>query len=169
MATSASPDAMAPGAPDQSEAKPPRYHLRLSQFEAQGRSFAYLARQRMCSQSQARLGEEVEVRVPVARPRSRQVTFESKTARYGDDPIAVIQECCAKTSEYRDRQLGLKEVLFRLLLADGNRPKTAEELYSEVMEWVSFSDGRVITPQTIQRLLERDDFYCFAPVPEEAS
>ncbi|MBI2888165.1 MAG: hypothetical protein HYY02_13305 [Chloroflexi bacterium] len=160
---------MAQNASGETEAMPPRYHIQLSLFEAQGRSFAYLARQRMCPQSLARLGEEVEVRVPVAQPRSRKVTFQSKAARYGDDPIAVIQECCAKTSEYRERQLGLKEILFRLLLADGNRPKTAEELYGEVMEWVSFSDGRVITPQAIQRLLERDDFYCFAPVPEGPS
>ena len=151
----------------ETEVEPARYHIQLSQFQDQGRSFSFMARQRMCKQSLAKLGEEVEQRIPVDVPKTKKVRFETRTSRYGDDPIAVIQECCSQTSNYRAPQLPIKEVLFRILLAGGNQPATAEELCNGVLEWVGFSDGRVITPENIQRLLDRDDYYGFARVADD--
>ena len=144
-----------------------RYHIDPARFEQQGRSFSFMVRKHMCPESVAKVGQQVEVRVPVEDPRTKRVKFETRRARYGDDPVAVIEECCSKTAQYRNPELPLKEVLNRLLLADGNRPKTVLELYEEVVEWIGRGGGRVITPAVVQRLLGQDDIYGFAAIPQE--
>ena len=167
MIEHAEPTAFGESTQPETEAEPASYHIQLSQFQDQGRSFSFLMRQRMCKQSLAKLGEEIEQRIPVEDAKTKKVRFETRTSRYGDDPIAVIQECCSQTSHFRAPQLPLKEILFRILLAGGNQPKTAEKICNEVLEWIGFSDGRVITPESIQRLLERDDYYGFVRVASD--
>ena len=148
---------------------PPSYRIDPAWYEQQGRSLSLLLTQRMCKDSLAKLGERREVRVPVEEPSTQRVRFKRKTSTFGDDPLAIIQECCSKTDDYRDPRLPIKELLCRLLLAGGNRPQTVEELYEGLKAWVGIGDTRVIFPEVIQRLMERDDYYGFAQVPEEGS
>lgn len=155
------------GMPETSPA-PFRYRIDPASYQTQGRSLTLLLQERMCEESRARLGEPVEKRVPVEDTKTRRVKFEKRTTLSGADPIAEIAECCSKTPAYRDSQLPLKEVLYRLLLAGDNKPKSTQELYEEVVEWVGYGDGRVINPGVLQRLLEHDDYYGFAAVPGES-
>ena len=119
----------------------PRYRVDLERYERQGRSLVGFLRERMCAESRAKLGQAEESRVPVPEPRGKAVRFTRRPGRYGEDPAAVIHECCSKKPEFRNPRLPLKEVLYRLLLMDGNRPKTAEELRAETSEWVGFDYG----------------------------
>jgi len=76
---------------------PPSYRIDPAWYEQQGRSLSLLLTQRMCKDSLAKLGERREVRVPVEEPSTQRVRFKRKTSTFGDDPLAIIQECCSKT------------------------------------------------------------------------
>lgn len=135
------------------------------QYQADGRSFVAVLMERMCSKSRAEWGEVREARVPVEEA-GGGVRFETRASRVGDHPEAEIASCCSRTPEYRDPQLPLKEMLFRVLLAGGNRPRSLEDLHEEVLAWTGIGDGRVITERVIHRLMERDAYYSFAPTEE---
>ena len=139
-----------------------KYYVDPSVYDRTGRSFAFAVRSKMCAESRAKIGEMVETRVPVKDGKSKRVKFNTQEMRYGDDPIAVIQECCSLTASYRNTELPLKEILFRILLADGNEPKSIMELYQEAQDWVGRSDGRLINPRVIHSILDEDAHYGFA-------
>ena len=64
-----------------------------------------------------------------------KVTFQRGGGRdYANDPMAVIQDYCADSAEFRDPALPLKEIMFRLLLLRGNEPMNVEEFYAAVPE-----------------------------------
>lgn len=134
-------------------------------YATQGRSFAFMVKQLMCRDSRAQLGKPSEARKPVQDSKSRRVRFETTPRAYGDDPVAVIAECCSKLPEYREGDLPLKEILNRILLAGGNAPRSVMEIYQETLDWVGRGDGRVINPGVILRLLESDEYYGFTRVP----
>lgn len=140
-----------------------RYHIDPERYAAQGRSFAFMVKERMCKESKAQLGRPVEVRQPVRDPGTKKVRFELRTGTFGEDPVAVIAECCSKTPEFKHPDLPLKEIMSRILLAVGNQPRSVMELYEETLDWVGRADGRVINPEVILRLLASDEYYGFAP------
>ncbi|MBI4496571.1 MAG: hypothetical protein HY689_01570 [Chloroflexi bacterium] len=144
------------------------YAIAPEWFPAHQRDFPATVQSRMCPSCQARLGTEVEERVPSSDAAGR-VVFESRRVRYGADPVAVVAEHCATQPAYRNVRLPLMEIIFRLLLANRNRPMTVEEITQQVMEWVRPGDGRIITPLVIERLLQADDFYGIRPVEEPRS
>ena len=77
-----------------------------------------------------------------------------------------IAEHCALASDYLPQDTPLKEALFRVLLAGGNRPMTAEEISQTLSEgWAMTSYPRDVSPRVIQRLLERSGAYCISAVP----
>jgi hypothetical protein len=134
-------------------------------YTAQGRSFAFMVQQLMCRESRAQLGKPSEARKPVQDTKSRRVRFPTAPGAYGDDPVAVIAECCSKLPEYREGDLPLKEIVNRILLAGANAPRSVMEIYQETLDWVGRGDGRVINPGVILRLLDSDEYYGFTRAP----
>ncbi len=80
-----------------------------------------------------------------------------KTKQY----INRIVEYDSQQSDYLLPDTPLKEATFRVLLAAGNKPMSAEEI-SEVLseKWSMTAYPRDVSPRVIQRLLEHSDQYC---------
>lgn len=139
------------------------YRIDPGWYEQAGLSWDFAVRERLCPQARSAEGGS-EGRRSV-RAGAGGLRFQRGTGRdYSANPLAAIQDLCADSPEYRDPSLPLKEIIFRLLLAGGNQPQSVLALYDGVMEWVKGGDGRVITPEVVQRLLASDRDYGFSRV-----
>ena len=157
-------------APSEIKAAPPRkYCINFDNYPGRNRSRDIFLRDRMCAESRGGGG------VPAVPARGRaqaeegaggRVRFNTGRGRAGaaaaDDPIATIQQCCSKKPDFRDPHLPAKEVLFRLILAEGNRPMTAQELQAAVATWTGYEYGGGLSLEGIEQLLEGDEYYGFA-------
>ena len=97
-----------------------RYRIDPERYTAMGRSFTFMVREHMCKESRSQLGKPVEIRQPVKDPGSKKVRFELRTGTFGEDPVAVVAECCSRTPEFKNPDLPVKEIISRILLAAGN-------------------------------------------------
>lgn len=103
----------------------------------------------------------------------RQALEEEPTA--DSDAAAYIDLIVASSSHDADYLLPdtpLKEALFRIILANGNRPMDAEEISQILNErWAMSAYPRNLSPHVINRLLVNSGNYCIVPVeePEENS
>lgn len=76
--------------------------------------------------------------------------------------IDVIRTCCSSSSDFMNARLPILEVIFRLLLANGNQPLALETLTLQLNE----NRKGVLPPvstDTLQRLLDRDKSYGITP------
>ncbi len=144
---------------------PDRFRINFDSYADRGRSVSFFLSDRMCAESRARLGEETQTRVPVEDPATKSVQFVTRTVRYGDDAVAVIRECCSRKPGYRNPRLPVKEILFRIMLAEGNRVMTVDELRSAASEWVGYEYGGDLSAEALRRVMAGDDYYGFEPVP----
>ena len=83
----------------------------------------------------------------------------------------LIQQVAYQVAENQDFLLPdtpLKEALFRVILANENKPMTAEKV-SHILEgkWSLSPYPRNISPQVIDRLLANSDTYCIVAIPPE--
>ena len=138
----------------------PRYHISMDWYQTSGRSFAVMAESRMCSSCRTKLGSEVESRIPVLDTKGSRVVFETRLVKYGSNPVSIIRDCCSKSKGYITANLPLMEIAFRVLLANGNQPMTAEEMSQQIEEHITYAGGsRSINPEALRRVLENDDYY----------
>lgn len=151
------------------EVGPPRkYYINFDGYSAINRSRDIFLRDRMCAESKGTVSVAAfSARAQAEEGTGGRVRFNTRRGRAsggaaGDDPISTIQQCCSKKSEYRDPHLPAKEVLFRLLLAEGNHPMTTEELRAAVATWTGYEYGGGISAEGIAQLLEGDEYYGFA-------
>lgn len=81
--------------------------------------------------------------------------------------IDLIVNGSSQQKDYLLPDTPLKEALFRLMLAEGNRPMSADEL-SETLSarWSMSAYPRNLSPYVINRLLEHSANYCIVPVDE---
>lgn len=156
-------------APADLEATPARkYSINFDGYPGKNRSRDIFLRDRMCAESRGGGGvapAPARGKAEAEEGAGGRVRFNTRRgkagAATGDDPIATIQECCSKKPEYRDPHLPAKEVLFRLLLAEGNRPMTAEELRAATATWTGYEYGGGLTTEAVEQLLEGDEYYGF--------
>ncbi len=78
-----------------------------------------------------------------------------------------IAQQVADTPDYLLPDTPLMEAIFRVILAGGNQPKTAEEI-SQVLStrWAMSAYPRDLSPRVIGRLLDHCRSYCIVPLPE---
>ncbi|MDP2726035.1 MAG: hypothetical protein Q8P59_00685 [Dehalococcoidia bacterium] len=146
----------------------PRYYVDVDWYQRNKRSFRSLMETRLCSACQARLGTEVEERVASVKGKGK-VVHEVRTVPFPSNPVAQVRDCCSKSKDYIHPNMALREAIFRVIIANGNQPLNAEEICQQ-LEWMGYGErARFISPDTIQRLLEKDDFYGFAVVPGSAN
>jgi len=137
------------------------YAIDPTWYERAGLSWDLALKDRLCAD--ARSGDAPSGTRRAVRGSGGGVRFHRQAGKdYSSDPIAAIKDLCADAADYRDPALPLKEIVFRLLLAGGNQPATVLSLYDSVMEWVKGGDGRVITPEVVQRILSNDRDYGFS-------
>ena len=84
--------------------------------------------------------------------------------------IDLIVDSSSHDADYLLPDTPLKEAIFRLILANGNRPMDADEISQILSErWAMSAYPRNLSPHVINRLLENGGNYCIVPVnePEE--
>lgn len=141
-----------------------RYHIDADWHQRNARSFGTLMESRLCPVCRSRLGSEVEERVTTVRGKGKLV-HEVRMVPFPSNPIAQVRDCCSKTKDYIRPHMPLREAIFRVILANGNQPLNAEEICQQ-LDWMGYGErARFISPATIQRLVEADDFYGFAAAP----
>ena len=81
--------------------------------------------------------------------------------------IRTIAGHCRDTTDYLLPDTPLKEAIFRVILARGNKETTAEDVSRELSEqWSTSAYPRDVSPGLLGRLMDRSDFYCIVRVPE---
>ena len=98
----------------------------------------------------------------------RQGLEEEPTADSEVQPlIDLIIASSSHDADYLLPDTPLKEALFRILLANGNEPMSAEEISGILSErWAMSAYPRNLSPHVINRLLENSANYCIVPVEE---
>lgn len=141
-----------------------RYYVDLTWHQRKGRSFAALMESRLCPACRARLGTEVEERITTVKGKG-EVVQEVHLVPFPSNPIAQVRDCCSKSKDYIRPYMPLQEAIFRGILANGNQPLDADEICQQ-LEWMGFGERtRFLSPASVQRLLENDNFYGFVAVP----
>ena len=100
----------------------------------------------------------------------RQALEEEPTADADIRPyIDIIVERSSKEADYLLPDTPMKEAIFRLILANGNEPMSADEISETLSErWAMSAYPRSLSPHIINRLLENSGNYCITPIQERA-
>jgi hypothetical protein len=123
---------------DERETISPRYHIDLKWYEANSRSFPDMIT--------SRIGEGE--------------TEPSKTARKRKASSNPSMADLAKIEGFVNPEMPLLEAAFRLLLVHENKPMDVEQMGQELAErGIGIRDARVVTPETLTRLLDSDSYY----------
>ncbi len=88
-----------------------------------------------------------------------------------DDAQALIDEIaefCGDDPGFINNNMAIQEIVFRTLLANANKPMTLNDLHYELTErWSTPVRPINISEEGLARVLESDDYYGFARVPEK--
>jgi len=110
-------------------------------YEKSNRSFLDLAQSSLCPKCMEKLGKK-----------------RKKTA--SSEVLVAIKDCCSKLPDFVTARMPIMESVFRILLANGNRPMTAEDIGRELSEHRD-GDNYAGSPQMLTRLLNSDHWYGF--------
>jgi len=122
----------------------PRYFIDMKWYREQGRSFAILATSRLC-------------------PASRKKEKSKSEATL----LRTIKQCCSKREGYITPNMPLIEMVFRLLLANGNQPLELEQIQEQLQQRLGdFGGTRDVFIPKLKRILDSDRYYGLKPVPE---
>ena len=82
--------------------------------------------------------------------------------------LRQIAKQCSTTPDFIHSEMPLAEAIFRVLLANGNKPMTTEEIYGVLNErWVDPINPRIPALEGVYKILATDTFYGIAEeVPE---
>ncbi len=135
------------GAQDES-GPPPRYVVDLSKKKTSTRSVPHLISRRRCY---------------ACRQADDDPSPKSNPRRF----IRTIVDHCCQTPDYLLGDTPLKEAIFRVILAGGNRETTPEEI-SEALskQWSNTAYPRDTSPNMIRALIVRSESYCIVRVAE---
>lgn len=138
-----------------------RYFIDTEWYDRHDLSFTDIVQGRMCRQCQARLGEEMEERYPVAERRTGRVTYEVRRVRYGARPMAVIRDCCARKSGFILPEMPALEAVFRILLGNANQPMPLHHIREQLREWCPSARCQwlLMPMDVLARVVEGDQSY----------
>ena len=127
----------------------PCYHIDLDLAKESGRSLANMIAARKCY---------------TCRQNDSQKTVMSSRPEIH---IRRIVKHCAETPDYLLPDTPLKESIFRLFLAGGNKPVTPEEISRDLtVKWALSANRRNVSHRVIQRILDNSASYCIVREPE---
>lgn len=130
---------------DSTEAKY-RYFIDLHWFEQNGRSFATLARSRLCSSKHS----------------------QHSTVEASPKLLATLKDCCSKREGFFSPDLPLRELIFRLLLSTGNEPLELGQIAEKLKDWLlQAGDIRDASLSRLKRIIGSDQYYGLRIFPEE--
>jgi hypothetical protein len=142
------------------------YQVSQEWYEAQDRSLDQVLSVRMCANHRSdRSAPAGERRRAVPDPETGELRF---VATAGDDTFETIAQCCATQSDFITPTMPLMEAIFRVFLAKGNPPLSAEEIHDELRAWFAGNTrSRYFTVETVAKLLESDNYYGVQPLRAE--
>ncbi len=141
------------------------YHIDVTWFAENGLSFEDVVRARMCDSCQAKVGTEVEDRVPAFEKGSGRMKFDVQRATYGSDPMKVIREHCGRAKNYVHRDMPTLEAIFRIFLANGNQPMRLTDVRDQLAEWCPGGGCQwlLLPIELVDRLVQNDRYYGLRP------
>ncbi|UCG83388.1 MAG: hypothetical protein JSW38_00765, partial [Dehalococcoidia bacterium] len=72
----------------------------------------------------------------------------------------TMKQCCSKSEDFINPELPLAECIFRLFLANGNRPLSLQQIQARLQQSMSdISGSRDLSIPKLQRILDSDRFY----------
>jgi hypothetical protein len=116
-----------------------RWSIDLNWLKTNKRSFSTLAGDKLCAKCRKKLKAE---------------TGELKPAEL----LKAIQSCCSKNNDFITPGLPFQESIFRVFLANGNKPMTLEELGKQLVQRRGADTSRT-TVAFLSRLIQNDDYY----------
>ncbi len=117
------------------------YFIDMNWYQEQERSFTLLATSRLCPSSLKR-------KIP-----------KSETAL-----LNTLRQCCSKWEGFVTPSMPLLEMIFRLLLANGNEPLALEQIQEELQQRLSDTSGpRDLSIPKLKRIIEEDRYYGLRP------
>jgi hypothetical protein len=116
-----------------------QWAIDLNWLKNNNRSFHILARGVLCPKCRKKLNVD---------------TIEAKPA----DLIKAVHECCAKTDNFITPNLPFQESIFRIFLANGNKPLKLEELGEQLTKRRG-ADMHRTSVAFLLRLIQNDDYY----------
>jgi hypothetical protein len=116
-----------------------QWTIDLNWLKTNGRSFAILAKDTLCTKCRKKLKADA---------------MEAKTG----DLLKAIQNCCSKTEDFIPAGLPFLEIIFRIFLANGNKPMTLGELGEELRQRPGMDVYRT-SVMYLSRLLQDDEYY----------
>jgi hypothetical protein len=120
-----------------------RYFIDLDWYQQQERSFATLAASRLC-------------------PTSRKKEKTKSEAAL----LRTIKQCCSKRDGFITPNMPLLEMVFRLLLANGNQPLELGQMQEQLQKWLSdTSNAPDLSVPKLKRILDNDRYYGLRPAP----
>jgi hypothetical protein len=120
-----------------------RYFIDLGWYQQQERSFATLATSRLC-------------------PTSRKKEKTKSEAAL----LRTIKQCCSKRDGYITPNMPLLEMVFRLLLANGNEPLELGQMQEQLQKWLGdTNNSRDLSIPKLKRILDNDRYYGLRPAP----
>ena len=142
-----------------------RYFIDGDWYDKHDLSFTDIVQARMCRQCQGRLGEEMEERYPVADRRTGRVTYEVRRVLYGNRPMSVVRDCCARKSGYITPEMPTLEAVFRILLANANQPMPLHHIREQLREWCPSARCQwlLMPMDVLARVVEGDQSYGLRP------
>lgn len=113
-----------------------KYYIDLDWYQEQDRSFVLLAASRLCPTSQKKI------------PKSDAAL------------LTALKQCCSKSEQYITLDMTLAESIFRLLLANGNKPMSVEQMQAKLLQHTGDMTGsRDISAQKLKLVIDNDKYY----------
>ena len=125
----------------------PVYAVDIKAFEASGKSFQYAAFSRLCWRGHCAVCEGSQQ--PASTP-----------TRPANEYLKVLQAECSKEPDFLLPGTPITEAVFRLLLANGNRPMTMQEIQSGLTAaWASVIYLKNLSDDVLRRMIDRPNEY----------
>lgn len=123
-----------------------KYTIDIKAFEAAGKSFPYAVYTRMSERGMAQLGGSAD-----QMPESFGTPSEM---------MKIVGSICSKESDYMLPGTPISEAVFRLLIANGNRPMTLVDIQTGLASaWASVIYLKNLSDDVVQRMLDSPNEY----------
>ena len=116
-----------------------QWTIDLNWLKTNKRSFSTLAGDALCAKCRKKLKAD---------------TTEVKPA----DLQKAVQSCCSKNNDFITASVPFQESIFRIFLANGNKPLTLEELGKQLTQRRG-ADASRTSFAFLSRLMQNDDYY----------
>ena len=84
-----------------------------------------------------------------------------------EEHIREVKGCCAAAPDYLLPDTPMKDAIFRVMVARGNKPMTAQDISEDLSErWAASSYPRDLSVRVIEKILDNGANYFIHEIPE---